>query len=302
MGRRATKAVCLVLAALAVLACPQIAAAKAANTETAPVRPPTYMPSGSSSLAPTFPAYFWPVDSSANVAWDSAGIPMYTYDGVPEYNPVTIEQMALFNYNQWKAYGSSSAKALFFKLADWLVDDQTSDGLWLYNFAFLNQPVPWWSGMAQGVGLSVLVRAYSQTLKPAYKLAATSALATFTRPISKRGITSSDNGTWYEEYLPPDHLHVLNGMIFAMMGLLEYSSEFHDSLSSSLWSTGVTTLANNLRRFDSGSWSYYDCDELKASIVYHKLHIALLGTMYSLTGMHTFNDYRARFQAYLDKE
>jgi hypothetical protein len=299
-GRGPAKAVCLLLlSALVVLACPQMADASVPKSEAAPVRPPTYTPPGNAIVSPTFPAYFSVADKSAGMSYDKNGIPMVAYYGVLKYNPVTIEEVALFDYNQWKAYGSTTAKLTFFQLADWLVDNQTSDGLWLYNFAFQEQPVPWWSGMAQGVGISVLVRAYSQTLKPAYQLAAANALATFTRPTSRRGVTSNDNGTWYEEYLPPDHLHVLNGMIFAMMGLLDYSQEFHDSLSSSLWSTGATTLVNNLHRFDTGKWSYYDCAKRVASIDYHKLHIFLLGTMYSLTGMHTFNDYRARFQAYL---
>lgn len=272
--------------------------------ETGPIPPVNHtLPSDPSLLAltPKFPAYFWPVNSASSVSYDANGIPMFKYDGVLQYNTVTIEQMALYNYNNWKSTGSYTSQVFFFKLADWLVANQTSDGLWLYTFNFLNEPVPWWSAMAQGQGISVLVRAYAATNKPAYKTAATLALGTFTRTIANRGVTASDNGTWYEEYLPPSHTHVLNGMIFAMMGLRDYNQEFNDALSLGLWNTGVTTLVNNLSKFDTGSWSYYDLgDHLVASIHYHELHISLLTTMYSITNIHTFNDYRARFQKYLD--
>jgi hypothetical protein len=163
--------------------------------------------------------------------------------------------------------------------------------------------------MAEGVGISVLVRAYAwpgvtvveQAKRATYAKAATLALAVFQRPTSARGVTASDNGTWYEEYLPPSHLHVLNGMIFAMMGLREYGQVFHDTVSVGLWNAGVATLVTNLYRFDTGSWSYYDCAGLVASIHYHELHIFLLNTMYQITGIKTFDNYRARFQTYLNK-
>jgi heparosan-N-sulfate-glucuronate 5-epimerase len=245
-----------------------------------------------------FPAYFYPVNSS--VSYDSNGIPMVKYNGVLQYNPVTIEQKALYVYNVWVTKNDKTARANFFKFADWLVANQQPNGLWYYDFAFEGQPVPWWSAMAQGQGISVLVRAYAALPQEKYKIAATNALNTFTRPISDHGVMSSDNGTWYEEYLPPAHPHVLNGMIFAIVGLKEYNQQFNDSFSKSLWDTGVVTLVNNLSRFDSGSWSYYDTNRYVASLSYHKLHISLLNTMYSLTGHHTFNDYRARFQKYLN--
>jgi len=111
----------------------------------------------STTIPPTFPAYFRVADGSASFTWSAGGIPMYTYDGVPQYNPVTIEQYALFEYNVWKSGSSNDyltlrAKTVFFRLADWLVANQTSDGLWLYTFHFLSEPVPWWSAMAEGWG------------------------------------------------------------------------------------------------------------------------------------------------------
>jgi hypothetical protein len=250
-------------------------------------------------VAARFPPYFT-VTSHSEQTRDAQGIVMVAYYGVLKYNPVTIDQVALYYYNDWLATRSATSRATFLKYADWLVANQTSDGLWLYNFPFDGQPAPWWSAMSEGQGISVLVRAYDATFQAKYKTAASLALGTFTRPLTSRGVTAADNGTWYEEYMRPSYLHVLNGMMIAMVGLREYHQEFADDLSQTLWDTGITTLVNNLHRFDTGKWSYY-CLVPKhvASNSYHKLHILLLATYDKWTGILAFHDMWVRFEAYI---
>jgi hypothetical protein len=254
-------------------------------------------PSGKPFTTP-FPSYFAVGSGHREQAHDAAGIVMVRYDGMLRYNPVTIEQATLFDYSDWLRTHSARERARFLRGADWLVANQTADGLWLYDFAFDGQPVPWWSAMAEGQGISVLVRAYHATHVDAYRAAAASALATFTRSTANRGVSERDNGTWYEEYLPPSHDHVLNGMIFAMMGLRDYQQEFGDSLSKSLWDAGVSTLVRNVWRFDAGNASYYCTDGHVASSFYHQVNIGVLRQFYDLTGMAVFKRYADRFESY----
>lgn len=249
----------------------------------------------------SFPAYFVRGNLHRECPRDSDGIVMVVYDGVPQYNPVTIAQAALAYYNDWVSTVSSVSRATFLAYADWLVYNQTEDGLWLYHFAFQGETPPWWSAMAEGQGISVLIRAFDMTRRQSYLAAAQLALATFARPTSSRGVASIDNGTWYEEYRTAVHPNVLNGMIFAMFGPYEYYRRTGDRNALVLWNAGVRTLANNLWRFDSGSWSYYDTGKWKASASYHSLHIFLLGVMFEATGIRVFDYYRARFQKYKDE-
>lgn len=269
----------------------------AAAGDTPGLSPAPKLPSRTSHA---FPAYA--IENAANDASprDDVGIPMVVYDGTRQYNPVTIEQAALYDYGNWLTTGSPARGREFMQYADWLVANQTTDGLWLYDFAFHDQPVPWWSAMAQGQGISVLVRAASVSGDPGYLAAARLAISAFHRPLSSRGVVASGGGAWFEEYMPPAYPHVLNGMVFAMLGPYEYFESTGDRDGLDIWNAGVETLAGNLWRYDSGSWSYYDAVGTIAPMSYHQLHIKLLALLYRITGRPVFETYRARFQAYLD--
>lgn len=278
--------------------------------------PPVEASSRGPAAELSVPAYF-SASGHPDCPKDAKGIILVVYDGVPQYNPVTISQQALFWYNGWLSASQRASvhkgvtdhalleqvaeyRTSFLQYADWLVTNQGSDGIWLYKFAYEGQPVPWWSAMAEGQAVSVLIRAYAITRKPGYLAAATLALATFTRPISLRGVEGSLGGdNWYEEYLSPAHPHVLNGMIYAMMGPYEYWRLTGKSQALDIWNVGVKALADNLHRFDSGSWSYYDAAGYRASLSYHHCHITLLQVVYRMTGLTVFDTYAKRFLSYL---
>ena len=257
---------------------------------------------GQGAELPLSPAYFYSAPMTVPTVRDANGVAMVDYSWGPEYNPVTISQVALADYRDWLDSGSVSAWADFIRQTGWLVDHQLQDGRWLYTFAFGGQPVPWWSAMAEGQAISVMVRAYRATGDTRYATAAERALTTFGRLQSDAGVTSIDRGDrWYEEYMWPYSPHTLNGFMFALAGLWEYHQTFGDAQSASLVADGLHTLASNLSRFDTGRWSCYSLPDLTrcslASTHYHTIHIAELRYYYALTGTTTFKTYADRWQA-----
>ena len=104
--------------------------------------------------------------------FDENGIPQLNYQGDigVQYNPIAISQWSLGNYNLWKENNSEKYYSKFLRGANWLVDNLKQnenevfvwhhDFNWVYKEDLIN---PWYSGLAQGQGLSVLCRAYKVT-------------------------------------------------------------------------------------------------------------------------------------------
>jgi hypothetical protein len=198
-------------------------------------------------------SYFIQVKYLGQKKTDKNGLPMVAYDGVLRYNPQVIAAEALGYFSDWVSSGSDESWAVFLRDCDWLVANQAANGLWLYQFPYNGQPVPWWSAMAQGQALSALVRAYQRTDDPRYRTAATTALQTFTRTQSDGGVSVVDAGhTWYGQYMPPMSPYVLNGFMFSLIGVYEYHQAFGDQLSQSIWDKGFAALKYALPRYDTG--------------------------------------------------
>jgi putative cell wall-binding protein len=231
-------------------------------------------------------------------AKDADGIPMVSFNGVLEYNPVTIAQYGLAYQARWIASHAADDRTTMVQMADWLVDHQKTDGRWLYTFPFGSQPVPWWSGMAQGQGTSLLLRTYQATGDDAYLDAARRAFAALARPIARAGTIAIDGGDqWIEEYLPPYSTHTLNGFLFALEGVRELSLVTGDAGPTSLYVAGIKTLHDFIPQFASRSWSFYNLGGGKhlASLNYHLIHIQELRHFGLLEGDLRFTAYARLF-------
>ena len=113
--------------------------------------------------------YYMPFIAKANYSgyYDSNGVPMLDYHGKVglQYNPIAIAQYGLGNYNLYRRTGDRDRKDKFLRIADWLVDnlETSSHGtrVWYHHFDWEYRDTlkaPWHSALAQGQGLSVLVR------------------------------------------------------------------------------------------------------------------------------------------------
>ena len=111
--------------------------------------------------------YFPPKDMS-NEGVSYTDKPGYTYVGKHE-NAVATSQQGLAYYSQYES-GNQTAGKLFLNCADWLVENAIVKGnysVWEYNFtsyAYRDLPLPYVSGMAQGLGVNVLANAYNMTV------------------------------------------------------------------------------------------------------------------------------------------
>jgi heparosan-N-sulfate-glucuronate 5-epimerase len=244
---------------------------------------------------------------------DASGIPMLDYHGRIglQYNPIAIAQWGLGNYNAFLRGNDAERKKKFLLASDWLCSHlkQNSSGVWVWNHDFdweyrtkLN--APWYSGLAQGQGISLLVRAWRETNDPKYLSSAQRAFRSFCEPTSEGGVCFMDElgDIWFEEYIVAPPTHILNGFIWAAWGVHDYFLATADINAEQLFLKAATSLRRNLPRYDLGFWSLYEQSGTRlpmlASLFYHRLHIVQLRVMYRLTGDALFSDYADRWENY----
>ncbi len=83
---------------------------------------------------------------------------------------------------------------------------------------------PWYSGLAQGQGISLLVRAHKTTGEPVYIDAAERAFGSLLKSTEEGGVMFTDErgDLWIEEYIVSPPTHILNGFIWAAWGVNDY--------------------------------------------------------------------------------
>jgi hypothetical protein len=112
-------------------------------------------------------------------------------------------------------------KKKFSLIADWLVShlEPNANGLSVWNHHFKwkyrdTLKAPWHSGLAQGQGISVLMRAHTESGDVRYLHAARIAFESFQSPIEEGGMALTDESgdLWFEEYIVSPPTHILNGL------------------------------------------------------------------------------------------
>jgi len=223
--------------------------------------------------------------------------------------PVTIAQYALGSLSRCYTTGNREFCSCFLRQAQWLLENLVTTsqgfGVWLHQFEFLNYQLkpPWVSAMAQGQGMSVLLRAYQLTNDQKYLDAASQAFGAFQYDISEGGVCMHDDegNLWLEEFPTHPPSRVLNGFMFALWGVLDLYRVTGDSKARDVWQGGLHTLKTNLHRYERVFWSCYDL--LRRTISspgYHQLHVLQLDVLSQLTGEPIFAECAQRWRAYAD--
>ncbi len=241
---------------------------------------------------------------------DSTGIPLLDYRGNigKQYNPIAIAQYGLGNYNLYRQGGGEERRHKFLRAAGWLVQHLETNAygvaVWHHKFDWEYVTLlkaPWYSALAQGQGLSLIVRAFHETQNDLYMDVAEKVFHSFVVGIENGGVSYSDEdgNLWFEEYLVTPPSHVLNGFIWASWGVYDYYLASRNKIAKDLFDRSVRTLASNLWRYDTGFWSLYDLSRtairMIASPFYHQLHIVQLLVMQRLTGLAVFEEYARRW-------
>ncbi|VDM16778.1 unnamed protein product [Hydatigera taeniaeformis] len=200
--------------------------------------------------------------------------------------PIRNERMEEVGSVRHLLVNTEFARERFMASSEWLVQNQAQDGSWrvpvkhvFTRDIYLNPG--WCSAMGQGQGISLLVRAGHVTGEKNFLVAAGRALEAFSRSVQLSqasddvcGVRANFLGQstlpWYEEYPVVPSAFVLNGFIYSLIGLYDLSkvsnvNGSNDSVTataSQLLEDGISTLAQVLPLYDSGTGSFYDLRHL----------------------------------------
>jgi heparosan-N-sulfate-glucuronate 5-epimerase len=198
-------------------------------------------------------------------------------------NPVSIAQLGLA---AWQLRGSDASwLEVSAGAARWLADELDQTGRLAYLFPMphtFRLAVPWYSAMAQGEAVSLLVRAAATVPDDGFATAAEGALAPLLDP-DLGLIAETPEGPVLQEYPTTPPAHVLNGWIFALWGLHDaaLSGSASAEAADRAFRAGTDALARRLPRYEVAlGWSRYDLFPHPivhvASPFYHLLHTAQL--------------------------
>ena len=236
--------------------------------------------------------------------FDIHGIPLVDYQGNigRQYNPVTISQYGLENWDAFLMTKDTNHVRTFFHLADWLCENHHA-GRWLYDFEIKARSLNkgWTSAMAQGQAMSLLLRAYQSSGKIKYLNVAKKALGVLQRDVRDGGVALADeNIIWFEEYPNADNPgHVLNGHIYTLFGIWDYYRVTSDSSALIIFEKGVRAVARDIRMYDTGYWVLYEQNAFDLlNGTYMDLQIDQLAALYALTKNDIFREYSERWERY----
>ena len=215
--------------------------------------------------------------------------------GKTVYFCIAIFQYGLGAYDLYLMNGDESMLKKVLSCADWAVKNQQENGAWV-AFDFENTDAPY-SSMAQGEGISLLLRAYKATNDMKYVNAAKKAKQFMLLDIDMGGTTKYEDGNicFYEYTYQP---LILNGWIFSIWGLWDYCVMFQEKDDVGILQTTLNTLERYLHKYDMKYWSKYNIGKMVASPFYHDLHIAQLRVMYDLTKRNVFIEYAKKWEKY----
>ncbi|GAC1342479.1 MAG: hypothetical protein NVSMB27_01400 [Ktedonobacteraceae bacterium] len=186
-----------------------------------------------------------------------------------EFNATRIAQDALVHWNCYLATGEETHKNAFLSRAQWLVEHEVRiaelAGGWPISLPHTALSAEGThrlclSALTQGIGLSVLIRAYQLTADRAFLEVAQRVAHTFELDILDGGIRTpvGNEGVFFEEIAIYPAAHMFNGFIFALFGMYDYLKLAGDTQLEKLMQSSLATLHGLLDEFDSGFWTYSD--------------------------------------------
>lgn len=240
----------------------------------------------------------------------SEGVPLLDYKGNIglRFNPCAIAQYGLGWYLRY-INGETEAQEHVKRCAKWLSDNlfphDKKTLFWQYDFdlSAYNVKAPWASALAQGQGISLLLRYYLMTKDEQYLEKSRLALNGMLLPIEQGGLLYRDGHQIYFEEVVSDRLTaILDGMIFSIFGVFDYYFVTKDSQIKKTLDEALLTIAEILPKYDLGYWSRADLYSQKppmiASHFYHNLHVEQLKALYKLTHTKVFDDYSRKWDQY----
>lgn len=241
---------------------------------------------------------------------DENGVMMYNYGGSvgTVYNPKVVAQHGIKNYDSYQKTGDAQARQDFLNAADWLAGHAVDMGgysIWEYNFrwnSYGGVEPPYSSALAQAEGMYVLAMAHNMTGDARYIAEAKKAFGAFLVDYEEGGVASDEgrDSIFLQLLAKPglDKTYVLNGHTNSLLYVWKYHEYTHDYRALIVFGKGMNWLVDNLQKYDSGEWSYYDQRGNRARENYHQGHIIQLGKLFEITGEPALKEYSDMFARY----
>ncbi|EQB38980.1 MULTISPECIES: D-glucuronyl C5-epimerase family protein [Virgibacillus] len=245
------------------------------------------------------------------------GIPKTVYPFGTYFNPSTIAQYGLQHYSLYLKNKDEQSKQKFLSVAAWFLQNQNSQGGWAYQFDHAYYPsrleklkAPWYSSIGLGMAMSVLARASYLTKNTTYQNKALQATSIFQTSSNDHGILAKFEGkySFYEECPTNPPSYILNGFMFALIGLYDLHKQTGNRQAGMLYEDGVRTLKRMLPLYDLGNRTAYDLTHYTtdggypniASWGYHVTHIHLLAALNSVKKDPKMSETLQRWKGYID--
>lgn len=194
--------------------------------------------------------------------------------------------------------------------ASWLVDRIISNGyfaVWVhpYEMSFGMKP-GWASAHSQAVALQLISRACELQPKIEFDKNISLLLKAFEVPVSEGGLRDTGPGRewWFTKFAQKNSKapRVLNGMLFALMALLDISNRHGSQFAADLYNKGAKEVLEKIDNFDSGGWTLYDDAGKLSSRHYHKIVVKQLKLLAHESGIEGFSYWGERFSRYSFEE
>ena len=211
--------------------------------------------------------------------------------------PIMIFQYGLGAYDLYLQQINKEENLEKFKATlNWAIKNQLENGAWITFKERQNNNI--YSSMAQGEGISLLLRGYIEFKDEIYFNKARLAIDFLMKPLENKGTSLyKEDEIYLKEYM--DEPVILNGWIFSLWGIYDYLKVDKDNDKvKKFYEKTLKTMQEHLKDFDNGYWSKYDMDKRITSPFYHNLHIQQLKVMFDITNNQIFKIYAEKFEKY----
>jgi len=271
------------------------------------------LPLGHVSTAETLGAYYIDMrpalvhytDNLYGGSFDENGVPMTAGSEGPLYSPVNIAQYGFMLHADWLETGSAETMATLERCLAVLEELKTEDErhcVWWHGYRDRRYDIepPWASAMAQGELVSLYLRLWQALARPSLLETASKAYRFMQVPIEAGGIRRWDErgNLWLEEYPSREPSLVLNGFIYALLGLYDLYRVGREPEVQQDINMCIDTLLARLPEFDSGYWSLYDLQKRELVRYYYQknVHVPQMAVLAALTGNEVFATYKERWE------
>jgi len=226
---------------------------------------------------------------------DPQGVPVQRSRTFGEsYNPAYVAWYGLASLERWLRSADRDGLTAFSRQVDWLVHHavRRDDGavVWPYTFDWregrCELKAPWICAMAQGLGISVLVRAHRLGGGEHLLELCHAATRVFEKNVEDGGVRTLQHGhALYEEYPGYPLPRVLDGFLFSLLGLWDLAAQTGERWVCQLFADGIAGLVGSLDFWDyHRRWSWYGSHGYLCPPHYNKLNAALLRALSGVSG------------------